>query len=426
MLCACGDGQSAADATPPAVAAAPALPPTANPSRELLATALSFDLHARTASAVITLAASDAPGATLEIGDTDILSVQQGSSTLPWLDTGDRLLLGLPASTQSATITVHYRYKDHSAFDGANPLGYSFTWPYHCGNLFPCRSSPADGVSFTLVVNNPPAGQRVIAPTNLPDAPAYQLAWAVGDYTDLDLGRTRAGTQIVASYRPGERARMAAGTTHLLAVFDWLETTLGPYRFGPVAGPASVPWGEGAFGGIEHHPRWHIGQASLDDGDTQVHEAVHGWFGNGVRMACWEDFVLSEGTATYLAARALDVVAPEAGARQWASYASQLAGLGGAQPVWPAGCNQIDIVKSGLYTKAPYIRGAYFFRALALKLGAPAVDKVLARFYSAHAGRAASMAQLLAQVQQDTGYDPTACAATWLRTTRIPEVGPCL
>jgi aminopeptidase N len=35
----------------------------------------------------------------------------------------------------------------------------------------------------------------------------------------------------------------------------------------------------------------------------QVHEAAHGWFGDGVRLRCWEDFVLSEGTASHLDAR---------------------------------------------------------------------------------------------------------------------------
>ena len=42
---------------------------------------------------------------------------------------------------------------------------------------------------------------------------------------------------------------------------------------------------------------------------AQAHEAAHGWFGNGVRLRCWEDFVLSEGTASYLAARVLEEVA---------------------------------------------------------------------------------------------------------------------
>ncbi len=391
-----------------------------------MTTALTVDVAARTASAVITMAASPAAGATLEIGDTEVMQVQQHGAPLPWLDTGNRLLLGLPASEQTATFTVDYRYRDHTQFDGAHPAGYSFTWPDHCGNLFPCQSQPANGVTFTLAVRNPPAGQRVIAPTTaLPAAPAYQLAWAIGDYTDMDLGRTRAGTQIVASLQPGEGARMAAGTTHLLAAFDWLESTLGPYRFGPQAGPVSVPWGNDAFGGMEHHPRWHISSVSIDDTDTQIHEAVHGWFGNGVRMACWEDFVLSEGTATYLAARALDVVAPQAGANLWASYASQLAGLNGSQPVWPEGCSLVNPVKAGLYTKAPYIRGAYFLRALALKLGASAVDQTLARFYRSHVGKAASMGDLLTHIESDTGYNPSTCAAAWLRSASIPAVGPC-
>ncbi len=60
---------------------------------------------------------------------------------------------------------------------------------------------------------------------------------------------------------------------------------------------------------MEHHLLWHIGAASLGDRRTHIHEAVHGWFGAGVRLACWEDLVLSEGTATYYEARILEAVA---------------------------------------------------------------------------------------------------------------------
>ena len=81
-----------------------------------------------------------------------------------------------------------------------------------------------------------------------------------------------------------------------------------------------------------------------------MHEAAHGWFGDGIRIACWEDFVLSEGTATYLAGRALDVVAPTVGAAVWAGYASDLAGIPGTDVVWPQSCGAIDIIEDDLFT----------------------------------------------------------------------------
>ena len=436
-----GCGGSGTDSTPPAASVPPLLapeapapgvsvpeftPPTANAARALVATALVVDATARTAAATITLEASPLAGATLEIGDLDISAVDMNGQPLPWADRGDRLDLGLPASATPSTVTIHYRFQAHEDFNGASAGGFTFTWPYHCGNLFPCHSQPAQGQDLSLAVHHPPAGQRVVQATGpVTAAPAYQLAWALGDYTDLDLGFTTAGTRLLASYLPGQQAPMQQGTVHLKAAFQWLESTLGPYRFGGTAGPVSVAWGSSAFGGIEHHPRWHIGGASLADPEVHVHEAIHGWFGNGVRLACWEDFVLSEGTTSYLTARALDVVAPEAGARTWARYAVRLRGVKGSQPVWPASCQQVDILRDGLYTQAPYLRGAFFYQAVAGKIGAPALDRVLARFYRTHAGRAAGMQDMLDTIQSDTGFDPTACANRWLRSAMVPAVGAC-
>ena len=206
---------------------------------------------------------------------------------------------------------------------------------------------------------------------------------------------------------------------------EWLEQTLGPYRFGRKAGTVSVAWGPGAFGGMEHHPYWHVGSAALGDVETNTHEAAHGWFGGGIRLACWEDFVLSEGTTTYLAGRALDVVAPTVGAAIWQSYANELGEVDPRDKVWPDSCGTVDILADELFTRAPYMRGAFFYRAVALKVGAAKLDDALRAFYEQHQGKPATMASMLTTIATVTGYDPTACAAMWLRATTIPAIGAC-
>src|SRR5262249_37094084 len=158
---------------------------------------------------------------------------------------------------------------------------------------------------------------------------------SIDTYTELPLGTTTAGTQVSVWYRTGELAAAQTGTAHLVAAFDWFEKTLGPYRFGDHVGSVSVRWPAGAFGGMEHHPRWHVASAALSDEVTNVHESAHGWFGDGIRIGCWEDFVLSEGTVSYLAGRALDVVAPTVGTATWNGYASELHALPASDPVWP-------------------------------------------------------------------------------------------
>jgi aminopeptidase N len=406
---------------------------TANLARGISSTALAVNSDALTATATMIIEPSATPGATFEIGDIDIVDVQQQAAgsimAIPWIDRGATVDLGLPASSTALTVVISYKFSKHSNFDGftsSSGGAYTLVWPYYCGNLFPCHSRPDDGTEFSVTVAPPASGLKVVAPVGvIKEAPSYQLAWAIGDYADVELGTSSGGTKIITSYLTGQLADAQKGGAHLVAAFSWLESTIGPYRFGPQAGTVSVKWGPGAFGGMEHHPRWHVASAALGDEETNIHEAAHGWFGDGIRIACWEDFVLSEGTVTYLAGRALDVVAPTVGAAVWQSYASGLAAVAGTQPVWPTTCNQIDIIKDKLFSRAPYMRGAFFYRAVAGKVGADKLDQALAKFYQVNAGKAARMSDMLTTIASETGFDPTSCAQSWLRSTTIPAIGPC-
>ena len=424
LVAACGGSTPTPDGPAPLV-------PTANPAREIVDTKLSFDIAATTGTARITFAASELPGATLEIGELEISSVTLADAAVEYRvnppDTaaknadGATMDLALAATDEPVEVAVAYTYKAHAGgFTGASVKGYTLIWPYYCGNLFPCHSAPGDGTTISLDLQNVPADKTAVYPAMLAEAPSYQIAWAIEQYTEVPLGTTTAGTQVSVWHLPEGAAAAMTGTQNLVAAFDWLERTIGPYRFGTKVGSVSVRWGAGALGGMEHHPLWHLGSGAMGDQETHVHEAAHGWYGDGIRVKCWEDFVLSEGTVTYLAGRALDVVAPSVGSAVWTSYAAELPGIGGTEKVWPDGCNAIDILDDDLFTRAPYIRGAFFYRGLADKLGADVVDRVLAAFYAQHGGRAASMNDMLALIQTMTGYDPSACAQTWLRAPTTP------
>jgi aminopeptidase N len=421
VLVACGGTSAAPDAAPDATV----VPATANLDREVVATALSFDVGALTAVATITLGPSAAVGATLEIGDLDITSAKVDGVDVPFADRGATLDLGLPAGA-AVTVAIAYHFKHHDMSDGAATTGFTLLWPYYCGNLFPCHASPTDGTTFTVDVHGVPAGKTAIYPPTIPsEAPAYQVAFAIDDYTQLDLGKTTAGTLVSAWYRHGELLKAQAGTAELVTAFDWLERTLGPYRFGDHVGTVSVYWGPSAFGGMEHHPRWHVSNLALADEETNIHEASHGWFGDGIRLRCWEDFVLSEGTVSYLAGHILDLKNPALGTKVWKAYAAQLAAIAGTDPVWPTTCGVVDVLKDHLFSAAPYMRGAFFYRAVALKVGADQLDLALAAFYQQYAGKVASMGDMLTTIKTVTGYDPASCADGWLRSATIPAIGPC-
>ncbi|MDX2091796.1 MAG: M1 family aminopeptidase [Kofleriaceae bacterium] len=427
VVAACGSPDP--DAPPDGPPLPPA--PAPNPAREVLDTKLAFDITAMTGTATITVGPSEADGATFEVGDLEITSVQVSGATIETAprttttNTQRELDLALPASAEPTEVVFTFAYKTHSGFSGVSPAGFTLMWPYYCGNVFPCHSNPADGTTMALELTGIPAGKQAVFPPMVSEAPSYQLAWSVDAYTELPLGTTDAGTALSVWYRANELTRATTGSQHLVAAFDWLEKNLGPYRFGAKAGSVSVRWGAGALGGMEHHPYWHIGAAAIGDEETHVHEAAHGWYGDGIRIACWEDFVLSEGTTTYLSGRALEVVEPTLGAQLFAGFESELAGIPATDKVWPDGCNEIDILEDDLFTRAPYIRGALFYRALALKVGKEKVDEVLRTFYAAHAGKAARMSEMLTTIQTVTNYDPTTCAEMWLKSTTKPTPGAC-
>lgn len=418
-----GDGVDAGNAD----AARPA--PGTDWDRDILRTDLAIDVSTMSGTATIELAGSSSQAASFEVGDLAITRVYDGVGDLAYDVVDGRLDLGLEASTGSVSVTIDYGFSIHNQFEGVMDSGLTLTWPYYCGNVFPCKSTPADGTEFGLTLTGVDPSMTAVFPTTIDsESPSYMLAWAIAPFIKVELGTTTAGTQIVAWHRPGEETATANGTAHLRDVFDWLEQNIGAYSFGNLAGSVSAKWGFGAYGGMEHHPLWHVSSGAMSDEEVHAHEAAHGWFGNGIRIACWEDFVLSEGTVTYLAARGLEEVAgTTVSAPIWSGYQNELNALQAGNDnkiAWPEGCNEIDIL-DGLFGSAPYMKGAFFYRAVEDKIGRTALDQALAAVYTAHVGKAARMQDMLDAIEAASGWDPTACALGWLRADAIPAASIC-
>ena len=169
--------------------------------------------------------------------------------------------------------------------------------------------------------------------------------------------------------------------------------------------------------------RWHISRDEMADPLVHAHEATHGWYGTGVRIACWEQFVLSEGTTSYLSARALGAVAgKEVEDQIWADYKQLLIDTLAEEDIlaWPETCGKVDILEDGLFSDIVYMKGAFFYRAVADEIGADKLDEVLAAFYRDHVGEAARMETMLEYIQDVGGFDPTALAKLWLRSKGNP------
>jgi aminopeptidase N len=375
--------------------------------------ATNLDIDLATKSAVATIELEHAGNVSLESSGLTIKRVTDSRGNRHYKVVDGKLRV----SNVLGALTVEYTFTQQSNADGLLAGGSTVIWPYFCGNLFPCHSSPADGTTFTLNLEG--ATKTAVYPQSIDaEAPPYMLAWAVGSYTKKSLGTTSAGTKVSTYYLPGGETAATAGTKHLVAAFDWYEKTLGPYAFGNDVASVSVVWGEGMYGGMEHHPYWHVAKDAMNDEVTHVHEAAHGWFGDGVRLQCWEDFVLSEGTVSYLSARVLGQVAGAAAeANVWAEYQSELddAVAEGGAPAWPTGCNKIDILEDKLFTNLPYMEGAFFYKDVATKIGADQLDTILGDFYKAHRNKPARMQDMLDAIKAASGFDPTPIAEARLR-----------
>jgi aminopeptidase N len=401
-------------------------------TRDVLDVGLDLDLATRAGRASITVAPSTDTGLSFEVGALSILSVQLDGQPLDFtvaqgLARQRRLDIGVPVSTSPSTVTIDYGFPERSTFDGWLPsLGVTFLWPYFCSNLFPCHSDPKEGATYSLRVTGAAPGLTVVAPTRIPNpAPSYMPAFAVGDYRYVRLGSTDAGTEVGYYVLPQEAdGGVVSATAHLVELFDWYERTLGPYAFGPAYASVDVHWGAGEVGGMEHHPFSHLAAAAFGDENVHAHEAAHGWFGDGVRIACWEDFVLSEGTTDYLAIRAVEVVRGATAAQaQWDVERQLLddAVAQGDSVAWPDGCS-LDLLSSPLWSNIPYTKGAFFYRRVADQIGAQRLDAILSSFYLAHRGRPARMQDMIDHIRAESGFDPGALAQKYLRSLGNPEL----
>ena len=397
------------------------VPPTMDMNRDIVSTSLVFDVTSKRADATIVIAGSDSQGASFEVGGLDVTAVLSPSTPLPVrfaVDSG-RLDVGVPATTNPVELHIQYSYVTQQNFDGYLAEKLTFLWPRFCGNLFPCKSIPSEGSTYTMELIGIPMGDIGVFPAEIPtDAPSYMPAFALGDYKYVLLGKTTAGTEVGVYHLPGEEAATTEGTKDLTAFFDWFEKTYGAYSFGSKVASVSANWGPGAFGGMEHHPYWHVAREAMNDPVTHAHEAAHGWFGDGVRIACWEDFVLSEGTVTYLAARAIEAVGgATAGQAVWDGYQMEL------DTVLPDEdtvlmldtCNEIDLIVHPLWSNVTYMKGAFFYKAVEAQVGRDKLDAAIAKFYGMNKNRAARMQDMIDMIQSETGADISVHVNGWLK-----------
>ena len=309
---------------------------------------------------------------------------------------------------------------------------YTLLVPADASQLFPCFDQPDLKARVRLTLTSP-AGWSVVANGAAASADTaglrvttrfaetqpistYLIAFAAGPWHRLSS--TRDGRTITAYVRRS-RAREADLDT-LLALnhraLGWMERWFGrPYPFGKfdfVLAPAFP------FGGMEHPGAVFYSEDGfifrerptlprrLGRFSTILHEAAHQWFGDLVTMRWFDDLWLKEGFATFMAAKALAELEPDADA--WKTFylgnkpsAYAVDQTAGTRPLWQA-LDNLGQAKSNygaiVYNKAPAV-----LKQLDYLVGDSAFQAGLRAFLERHAFGNATWRDLLAAVGTAAG-----------------------
>ncbi|XP_033885330.2 aminopeptidase RNPEPL1 [Acipenser ruthenus] len=241
----------------------------------------------------------------------------------PFTDYGSSLTISLPAAIRPQhTFQIIIRYKTtdgpaiwwlDSELTCGNSKPFVFTQGHSVCNrsFFPCFDTPAVKCTYSATVRVPEGVQVLMSATRSAysahekafqfhmeyPVPAYLVALVAGDLTPADIGpRSRIWA---------EPCLLNAAVSKLSGLVErWLtvaESLFGPYMWGRydiVFLPPSFP-----IVAMENPCLTFIISSILESSEFLVidviHEIAHGWFGNAVTNATWEEMWLSEGLATY-------------------------------------------------------------------------------------------------------------------------------
>ena len=161
--------------------------------------------------------------------------------------------------------------------------------------------------------------------------------------------------------------------------------------------------------------------------ETILHEMAHMWFGNLVTMRWWDDLWLNESFATWAGTLA------QAEATRWTSawttfaqlykaWAYRQDQLPSTHPI-AADIGDIEAVEVN-FDGITYAKGASVLKQLVAYVGRENFLDGVRKYFAAHAWGNATLADLLAALEETSGRDLTAWSAEWLQTAGVNTLRP--
>jgi aminopeptidase N len=161
--------------------------------------------------------------------------------------------------------------------------------------------------------------------------------------------------------------------------------------------------------------------------ETVLHEMAHMWFGDLVTMRWWDDLWLNESFATWASvlcqAQATEYTAAwttfATVEKSWAYRQDQL------PSTHPIACEIPDVQAVEVnFDGITYAKGASVLRQLVAYVGLAEFLAGLRIYFTRHAWGNATLADLLAALEQASGRDLSGWSAQWLETTGLNTLRP--
>ncbi|MDQ4102413.1 MAG: aminopeptidase N [Actinomycetota bacterium] len=161
--------------------------------------------------------------------------------------------------------------------------------------------------------------------------------------------------------------------------------------------------------------------------ETLLHEMAHMWFGDLVTMRWWDDLWLNESFATWASVLCQAQATEYTGA--WTTFATVEKAWAYRQDQMPSthpiACDIPDVQAVEVnFDGITYAKGASVLRQLVAYVGLEEFLAGLRIYFTRHAWGNATLADLLAALEQASGRDLSGWSAQWLETTGLNTMRP--